>query len=239
MTPAGREQIRALAAAFPRFKVRLVGLQTALNNRAFGTSARYWERRYRHGGSSGDGSLGELASYKAAFLNRFVSTHDVHSVIEIGCGDGNQLSLAKYPRYLGIDVSYEAIRRCVHRFSHDTSKSFIAVHPEGLYDRAQFLRCDLSVSLDVIYHLVEDDIYRAYMKSLFGAAERYVVIYSSNTEDNSTISSRHIRNRQFTNWIAQEIPGWRLREEIPNPYSLQARRRAQSIANFFVYELAQ
>jgi hypothetical protein len=64
---------------------------------AFRGSARYWERNYAGGGTSGAGSYDALALGKAVFLNEFVRAHEIGSVIEFGCGDGNQLSLADYP----------------------------------------------------------------------------------------------------------------------------------------------
>ncbi len=80
---------------------------------AFTGSASFWERNYQRGGTSGGGSYGELACGKADFLNAFVREHAVESVIEFGCGDGNQLSLAQYPSYIGLDVSRSAIERAV------------------------------------------------------------------------------------------------------------------------------
>ena len=77
---------------------------------AFRGSARYWERNYAEGGTSGAGSYDALALGKAAFLNEFVRIHEIGSVIDFGCGDGNQLSLADYPAYIGLDVSRTAIR---------------------------------------------------------------------------------------------------------------------------------
>ena len=78
----------------------------------FKGSEVYWESRYRSGGNSGPGSFGELAGFKADVLNAFICSEGIKSVIEFGCGDGHQLSLARYPRYLGIDVSRFAIARC-------------------------------------------------------------------------------------------------------------------------------
>lgn len=43
---------------------------------------------------------------------------------------------------------------------------------------------DLSLSLDVIYHLVEDEVFETYINTLFKSARRYVIIYSSNSDDN-------------------------------------------------------
>lgn len=75
----------------------------------FHGSARYWELNYARGGTSGPGSYYASAEAKATFLNEFVRARDVRSVIEFGCGDGNQLSLADYPSYIGLDVSRSAL----------------------------------------------------------------------------------------------------------------------------------
>jgi hypothetical protein len=95
---------------------------------AFRGSATYWEQNYARGGTSGPGSYGHLALGKAAFLNTFVREHDVRSVIEFGCGDGAQLSLADYPSYVGLEVSRSAIARCRHPFAGDAAKSFLGGH---------------------------------------------------------------------------------------------------------------
>src|SRR2546425_12460379 len=78
---------------------------------AFPGSGRYWEDRYRSGRSSGPGSEGALAAFKAGVLNDFVRSHALTSVLELGCGDGSQLAMAEYPRYVGLDVSVRALRR--------------------------------------------------------------------------------------------------------------------------------
>src|ERR1035441_8204170 len=87
--------------------------------RKFTDSARFWEDRYARGGNSGSGSFGALAHGKAAFLNSFVRTHSVQALIWLRCGDGNQLSLADYPSYIGLDVSKMAVMLCQRRFSDD------------------------------------------------------------------------------------------------------------------------
>jgi hypothetical protein len=76
---------------------------------SFQDSTRYWERNYARGGTSGEGSYGALGQAKAEFLNGFVRDQGVRSVVEFGCGDGNQLSLASYARYVCLDVSRTAL----------------------------------------------------------------------------------------------------------------------------------
>ena len=75
-------------------------------------SRAYWESRYQSKGTSGAGSYGKLAKYKDDLLNRFVQTHGIERVLELGCGDGNQLSMAQYPRYVGFDVAPSAVEMC-------------------------------------------------------------------------------------------------------------------------------
>src|SRR5882757_7489873 len=161
----------------------------------FSGSARYWELNYEQGGSSGPGSYGDLGQGKAGFLNSFVCNRNVESVIEFGCGDGHQLSLAKYPHYVGLDVSRAAIRMCKRRFADDPTKSFFLYEGDAFVDRIGLFAADVAISLDVVYHLIEDQVFEAYMKHLFVAGKRYVVVYSTNNEIRD--DAPHVRHRQF------------------------------------------
>src|SRR5580704_4792872 len=51
----------------------------ALRHR-FRDSSSYWERRYRQGGTSGSGSVGRLAEFKADILNGFVARMGIQAV---------------------------------------------------------------------------------------------------------------------------------------------------------------
>jgi SAM-dependent methyltransferase len=181
----------------------------------FRTSERYWEKRYARGGTSGAGSYGDQAVYKSQFLNEFVRAEQVQRVIELGCGDGHQLGLAEYPVYLGLDVSKTAIRVCVEAFGSDRSKSFLYYDPELFVDPARFVHGDLALSLDVIYHLTEDDVYERYMKSLFNASDRFVIVYARS--QSVRVAARHVRHRAFTEWVAEHAADWNLRHLEPAP----------------------
>lgn len=195
---------------------------------AFPGSARYWERRYRRGKTSGAGSAGTVARFKASVLNDFVEKHGIRSVLELGCGDGQQLALARYPRYLGLDVSAAAIDRCLERFASDPSKSFLLYDPERFRDPAGLIRADLAISLEVIFHLTEDAVYERYLAHLFAAAERFVIVFSSNRDEPGP--RPHVRHRRFTDWVEARRPDWTLAETIPNPHG------DESFAEFFVFE---
>jgi SAM-dependent methyltransferase len=197
----------------------------------FRGSSSYWETRYRRGGTSGAGSFGRLAEFKAQTLNAFVERASIRSVIEFGCGDGSQLTFARYQSYVGIDVAKSSISSCRRRFAGDPTKAFYLARqmPAGLG------RFDLVLSLDVIYHLVEDEAFEAYMHSLFAHAGRFVTIYSSNKVELS--DAPHIRHRRFTSWIEAHKPEWCQTGFIPNIYPFdKARLDDTSFADFYFFE---
>jgi hypothetical protein len=192
-------------------------------------SPHYWDSRYANGGNSGSGSYGELAKFKASVINEFVIENRIASVIEFGCGDGNQLSLSKYPQYVGIDVSPTALKRCQDLFRGDPTKSFLLY---GKID-SNVLQAELVLSLDVIYHLVEDDIYEKHMRDVFDTATRFVIIYSDNEEAPRVVL--HVRHRRFSDWIHENRPDWRLYRHIPNRVPWEAETERGSFADFWIY----
>jgi len=195
----------------------------------FQSSERYWKDRYATGGNSGYGSYNQLAEFKAEILNAFVSENGITSVIEYGCGDGNQLAMAQYPKYIGFDVSPIAISICSERFSSDGTKAFKLMEEYGGET------AELTLSLDVIYHLVEDDVFEDYMNRLFDSAERFVIIYSSDTDENPEDTVDHVRHRHFSKWIKENKPGWKLIKYIPNRYPFNGDVKSGSFADFFIY----
>lgn len=195
--------------------LRLIGrrLATVVPGLRFRGSAAYWEERYALGGTSGAGSYGAQAEYKAEFLNRFVAEHEIRTVIELGCGDGNQLELAEYPAYTGLDVSATALRLCTERFHDDPAKTFAAYDPSAFVPSAW--SAELGLSLDVIYHLVEDEAFELHMRHLFGSATRYVIIYARDSD--SRDRAPHVRRRAFTSWVEAHEPEWTLTEVVRAP----------------------
>jgi SAM-dependent methyltransferase len=199
----------------------------------FPGSERYWIERYATGRNSGPGSYGELAEFKAEVLTDFVRTHAVKSVIEFGCGDGNQLRLASYPRYTGLDVSPQAVALCRERFRSDPTKTFKHV------DDYAGERAELALSLDVVFHLVEDEVFAAYMARLFAAADRFVIVYSSNTDEQPPRTAPHVRHRKFTRWVETTAPDWELLRHVPNRYPHDPDTDRGSFADFFIFARTQ
>jgi SAM-dependent methyltransferase len=232
--PAVKRSVRRIPGLGPT----VGGAFQFVRRRTFPGSARYWERRYASGGTSGEGSAGKHAEFKAAVVNTLVSGAGIESVIEFGCGDGQQLALANYPRYLGLDVSVSTLRATAARFADDPTKSFMRYEPETFVDPAGWLTADLALSLDVIYHLVEDEVYDRHLQHLFGAARRLVVLFTSDLDSLPVREpvAPHVRHRSVVRDVQARFPAWRLRERIPNRYPYRPRFPGTSCADFFIYE---
>jgi SAM-dependent methyltransferase len=177
-------------------------------------SIEFWNLHYRAHGTSGPGSRGDAARFKASEMNRIVATNAIQTVVEFGCGDGYQLGLLSIPRYVGLDVSPRAVQLCIEQFRHDNTKSFLRYDPYSWQDNLRVIHADMSLSMDVILHLVEDEIFHKYMMDLFGAADHLVAIYSSNVAASEAQFTQH---RHFTDWVSTHQPGWRMTEHVPNP----------------------
>jgi hypothetical protein len=209
---------------------KVVYLTYIASYRPFVGSAHYWKQRYRSGANSGAGSCGKYAEFKACVLNSFVREKQIESIIEYGCGDGNQLKLSNYPSYIGFDVSPEALSQCNNIFCGDEDKTFKLMES---YDNET---AHMTLSLDVIYHLVEDDVFLTYMEQLFDTSTNFVVIYSSNTDEQERFQAAHVKHRKFSTWIEQNRPGWKLIQRIPNRYPYNAKKQEGSFADFYIYE---
>ncbi|MEH6535821.1 MAG: glycosyltransferase [Psychroserpens sp.] len=211
-------------------KVRIKA-KTSNGDVAFPGSQAYWEQRYSNDMNSGSGSYGRLAQFKAEVLNDFVLNNVVQTVIEFGCGDGNQLSLASYPSYKGLDVSLKAIEICKSRFKNDLTKDFYHLGNEFL----KTAKADLVLSLDVLYHLVEDEVFENYMDQLFKSSNKYVIIYSSNYDE---VLTDHVKCRKFTDWINKNVSKhWSLIDRLNNKYAFHEKDPENtSMSDFYIYK---
>jgi len=198
----------------------------------FRTSGQYWEKRYKLGGNSGAGSYNILAEYKAEVINEFIKGKDIETVIEFGSGDGNQLKYLNFKSYIGFDISKTAIDLCRKLYESDSTKRF---EVRESYNEE---KADLILSLDVIYHLIEDATYFDYMEKLFSSSNKYVLIYSSNIEEqeNNNLVA-HIKHRKFTNWVEQNAPNFKMIEHIPNKYPFNGNNKISSFADFFIFQI--
>jgi SAM-dependent methyltransferase len=162
-------------------------------------------------------------------LNRFFADHDIRKVADFGCGDGNQLKTLECAEYLGLDVSPSAVEQCRALYRRDRTKTFLVNSgPEAIAKVREF-GPELTMSLDVVYHLVEDETYERYLANLFDVSSRYVVIYSTNVDKRYDFP--HQVDRKFTDYIAKHIRGWRPLQVLANPH-----KGSDTQSDFYIYE---
>jgi len=161
-------------------------------------STDFWERRYKNGGNSGAGSYGRIARQKSDFLTSFITNHAIRTMVEYGCGDGNNLRLTEERnpelRIIGVDVSRTALRWCKEKMPRQTF-----LHKDEFNDGFPQKNepVDLVVSLEVIFHLIEDEVFQAYMDSLTGIGSEWLIILSPDEDEN--VIDAHVKKRKYTN----------------------------------------
>ena len=154
-------------------------------------SKKYWEDRYSKNGDSGKGSYGTSATIKANYINSVIDKYQIKTINDLGHGDGNQIGLLEGDfQYFGYDVSSTARNKCIHKFQNDRRYTFL--------DSIETMsKADLAMSIDVIYHLVEWEVYEQYLKDLFSLGN-YVLIYGMNKE---WVGDSHVLARPFDELI--------------------------------------
>lgn len=171
-------------------------------------SKKYWEDRYKRGGNSGLGSYGDESEFKSKYINKLISEKNIKTINDFGCGDGNQISLLKgFDKYVGYDVSETAILNCKKKFENE--KQFVFVN-----HISKMKSSDLTMSLDVVYHIIEDDVYHEYMNNLFGLSLKYVLIYSIDS-DSLRSGVEHMKYRKFSTWVLKNKSDFKLTEFYP------------------------
>ncbi|MEX2620151.1 MAG: class I SAM-dependent methyltransferase [Egibacteraceae bacterium] len=161
----------------------------------------YWEERYRKGGFSGAGSRGAEAREKIALVNEVAGINRVETLLDLGCGDGHVAAGLSVSRYTGYDPAPAAV--ALAREERPSGDFITQLPPEGT-------RFDLVLSMDVMFHLVKDADYQAYLAALFGYGD-LVLVYGT---DKHLEGHHHVLHREWTKDIP---PGWS-RRELPTTF---------------------
>jgi len=175
--------------------------------------SNYWQQRYVSGGNSGAGSYGEEAKMKGSLINHWMKLHEMRTINEIGCGDGNNLMYYNVDiSYTGYDISERAIQICNEktRKIKNSLKYFFTTE----YDKQDF-DADVCLCLDVWFHQVKDEDFEALCKNLFvDFRGKYIIIYSTDTDsqfmEDGTPVAPHMRPREVLSKVA-EYPQWKLK----------------------------
>lgn len=179
-------------------------------------SVAYWDRRYADGRDSGEGSRGRAAQAKADRINTLVDDYGLRSVVDLGCGDGQVASLLDVPEYLGVEVSYQALQRCIGTVGPRPGWSWMLWDPVA--PPPMTFAADLTLSCDVIFHLIDPDVYAAHLAALFTAPHVLVHATDYDSEPND-----HMRHHRFT-------------ADVPDTHRLLDMPADRTVAGFYEFE---
>lgn len=194
---------------------------TSINkkNRDF-DSTSYWESRYANGGNSGKGSYDNVANYKAKIINDFIEKNNIKNLIDYGVGDGNQLSFFKCENIIGLDVSPTIIRKLKFIYCNDNTKQFYLVNNFDTTNKST-----LVISCEVLFHLINIDIWKKYIANLFAYSKKYVIIFAADYDKDF---GHHCLCRKFTDYIKLNYPNWSLKNTI--------KRDDGCLGDFYIFE---
>ena len=159
---------------------------------------RYWQKRYASGRNSGAGSYGANAEYKSSVINEIVEREGIQSVLEFGCGDGNQLTYYRFPRYVGLDVTQEAVDMCSAKFADDPTKSFQYYTPGEHLTLGSF---DMTMAVEVLMHVTRDDDYFQTLQAILDNSLRWVVLIDPLWPVREYQKGSHEKHRQLLQFL--------------------------------------
>jgi 2-polyprenyl-3-methyl-5-hydroxy-6-metoxy-1,4-benzoquinol methylase len=158
--------------------------------------ADYWQQRYVNGGDSGSGSQGAAVEAKAVYINQIIREYKLKSIIDWGCGDGELAMRVLVPHYTGLDVAPAAVEMCCAKMP---SREWL------VYDgfSGPDITADMALSVDVLFHLIDDGLYRRYLELLFDSAS-LVCVSASNRDE---AGRAHVLHRAFLKDVPED---WRV-----------------------------
>jgi len=126
----------------------------------------FWENRYKKGGHSGSERKGIPRWWKWKQIKKYTDANDV---IDVGCGDLDFWKGRNVEKYIGIDVSPSLIKQNMKK---RPNWKFMLGGGEITHDiSSQDVFC-----MEMLYHIMDDDVYVQILKNLTKYSKRYIFI---------------------------------------------------------------
>ena len=136
-------------------------------------------------GTSGTGSTLEITREYRAYVEDFMSTHSVKSVVDAGCGDWSFSSAIDWGNasYLGVDIASDVIAAARKRYETDKIKFQVGDITDELP------AADLLISKDVLQHLSNELVHKFIRNNLRKGKYKWVILTNDRGTGNRDVAS--------------------------------------------------
>ena len=144
-----------------------------------------WGKDVAGKGTSGTGSTLEITTEYRAYLEDFLKTHDVRSVVDAGCGDWRFSSAVDWgdASYLGVDIASEVIAAV--RNEHEGGK--IRFQVGDITD--ELPAADLLIAKDVLQHLSNTLVRKFIRNNLRTGKYKWAILTNDRGTENHDVES--------------------------------------------------
>jgi SAM-dependent methyltransferase len=144
-----------------------------------------WGKDVAGKGTSGSGSTLEITREYRAYVEEFIRTHNVKSVVDAGCGDWTFSSAINWGQasYLGVDIASDVIAAV--RSKHE--KSNIRFRVGNITD--ELPDAELLISKDVLQHLSNNLVHKFIRNNLRKGKYKWVILTNDRGNRNYDIES--------------------------------------------------
>lgn len=144
-----------------------------------------WGRDVAGNGTSGTGSTLEITREYRAYVEEFVKTHHVASVVDAGCGDWRFSRAIDWgsASYLGIDIASDVIAGVRNKYE----KGRIAFQVGDITD--ELPAADLLISKDVLQHLSNTLVQKFIRNNVRKGKYKWVILTNDRGSKNYDIES--------------------------------------------------
>ena len=144
-----------------------------------------WGRDVGGRGTSGTGSTLAITQEYRAYIEDFIETHGVTSVVDAGCGDWGFSSAIDWgdASYLGVDIASDVIAAV--RARHETGR--IRFQVGDITD--ELPAADLLISKDVLQHLSNDLVRKFISNNLRPGKYKWVILTNDRGRGNPDVAS--------------------------------------------------
>ena len=144
-----------------------------------------WGRDVAGKGTSGSGSTLEITRQYRAYVEDFIKTHSVKSVVDAGCGDWSFSSAMNWggASYVGVDIASDVIAADRSKYQ----KGSISFQVGDISD--ELPAADLLISKDVLQHLSNALVQKFIRNNLRKGKYKWVILTNDRGRDNRDVAS--------------------------------------------------